>query len=154
MKIRKADESDIEGIVDMAHEFELHLLDIDDSLIQEPPPRQVFKEFLLKGFDDDKHSMVVAEEGGKLLGFADIWVYPEFLHGGMSAYLHNIFVREGHRGRGIGKALLDSMVQEAKARGAVAFHVPVKAKNVKAIEFYKKNGIAEQLAMMETRLDR
>ena len=81
-------------------------------------------------------------------------VYPEFLHGGISAYLHNLFVREGHRGKGVGKSLLSAIVTEAKERGSVAIHVPVKAKNTAAIDFYRKNGISEQLAMMETRLDR
>jgi GNAT superfamily N-acetyltransferase len=154
LRIRKAKKGDIEWIVDMAREFELYLLDIDDSLIQEPPPKEVFKRVLLKGFGDEKHSIFVAEKDGRLTGFADNCVYPEFLHGGMSAYLHNIFVREGYRGQGIGKALLDTMVEEAKARGAVAIHVPVKTKNIKAIEFYMKRGIREQLAMMEVRLDR
>lgn len=154
MEIREPTTDDIKEIVEMAYEFELHLLEIDDSLIQEPPSRQVFEDYLRMGFDDPKHQIIVAEEDGGLIGFADLWVYPEFLHGGISAYMHNIFVREGHRGSGVGKALLDSIVVEAAERGAVALHVPVKSKNVKAIEFYRKNGIDEQLAMMETRLDR
>lgn len=152
--IRPAEDGDIESIVEMAYEFETYLLRIDDSLVQEAPPMEVFKRFLLRGFGDEKHTLFVAEEDGGLLGFADFWAYPEFLHGGVAGYMNNIFVREGERGRGIGKALLDAVMDEARSMGVVAMHVPVKARNTRAIEFYKKNGIDEQLYMMETRLDR
>jgi GNAT superfamily N-acetyltransferase len=154
MKIRKASKKDIDEIVDMAYEFELYLIGLDDSLVQESPSKNIFKKFLIAGFDDPKHYFIVAEDAGRLVGFADLWTYPEFLHGGISAYLHNLFVRESVRGTGIGKTMVDALVKEAGARGAVAIHVPVKAKNKKAIEFYKKCGINEQLAMMEARLDR
>jgi hypothetical protein len=43
---------------------------------------------------------------------------------------------------------------EARARGVVAMHVPVKNKNVRAKQFYIKMGINEELAMLEARLDR
>jgi L-amino acid N-acyltransferase YncA len=154
MKIRKAAKRDIGEIVRMACEFENYLITIDDSLLQESPPENVFKKVLLKGFDDPKHFVIVAEEKGKLIGFADMWAYPEFLHGGLSAYMNNIFIRDGDRGKGTGTALLKAIMKEAKRRGAVALHVPIKSKNVGSIEFHKKKGIDEQLVMMEKRLDR
>jgi GNAT superfamily N-acetyltransferase len=149
-----AENRDIDELVEMALEFENYLLKIDDSLIQESPSKETFKEILLKGFEDDKHMIFIAEEDEKIVGFLDFWTYPEFLHGGLSGYMNNVFVREGQRGKGIGTSLLNRAVEEAKNIGVVAMHVPVKAKNVKAIEFYKKNKIDEQLFMMETRLDR
>ena len=62
-------------------------------------------------------------------------------------------MRDRHRVGGVGRALVERMLADAKGMGVVAMHVPVKAKNVKAVEFYKHVGIGEQLAMMETRLD-
>jgi len=154
MKIRKANMEDVDEIVRMAYEFETYLITLDNSLLQESPSKKVFKKVLINGFEDPKHCLLVAEEKGKMLGFADMWSYPEFLHGGMSAYMNNIFIREGHRGKGIGTALLKTIIKEAKRRGVVALHVPIKAKNLKSIEFHKKKGIDEQLVMMEKRLDR
>ena len=154
MKMRKATRKDIGEIVDMAYEFETYLLKVDNALIQESPPKAIFKKLLSKSIDDGHHAVFVAQEGKRLVGFADLWVIPEFLHGGMSGYMTNLFVREGLRGKGVGQALLAQIVKEAKSRKVVALHVPVKPKNVRAVAFYRKMGIDEQLFMMETRLDR
>jgi ribosomal protein S18 acetylase RimI-like enzyme len=154
MKIRKANRDDIGEIVEMAYEFELYLLKIDNALIQESPPKATFRKFLSKSIGDDHHAVFVAHDGRKAVGFADLWVIPEFLHGGMSGYMTNLFVRDGVRGKGVGQALLAQIIKEAKRRKVVALHVPVKPKNVKAVAFYRKMGIDEQLFMMETRLDR
>jgi GNAT superfamily N-acetyltransferase len=154
MKVRRAEDADIDEMVEMALEFEIYLIKLDNALLQVPPPKEVFRRVLEMGFHDDKHYIVVAEEQGSLVGMADFWAYPEFLHGGLSGYLNNLYVREGQRGKGVGTMLMKTLMAEAKRRGVVAMHVPVKPKNVKAIEFYRRAGIDEQLAMMETRLDR
>jgi GNAT superfamily N-acetyltransferase len=154
VRIRWAENRDIDELVEMAFEFENDLLKIDDALIQESPSRETFKDILLKGFEDDKHAILIAEEDEKAVGFLDFWAYPEFLHGGVSGYMNNVFVREGYRGKGIGTSLFNKALEEAKKRGIVAMHIPVKAKNLRALEFYKKNKIDERLFMLETRLDR
>jgi ribosomal protein S18 acetylase RimI-like enzyme len=154
MKIRRATERDVDGMADMALEFEIFLIKLDNTLLDAPPSKEVFKNVLRQGMDDEKHYIVVAEEGGKLAGMADFWAYPEFLHGGLSGYLNNLYVREGHRGDGLGTRLLEHLMKEAKKRGVVAMHIPVKPKNLRALEFYRKAGVDEELLMMETRLDR
>jgi GNAT superfamily N-acetyltransferase len=154
MIIRTAEERDVAEMVEMAHEFETHLIALDDSLMQSPPPKETFRKFLEMGFRDPKHHIIVAEEDGRLVGMADFWIYPEFLHGGLVGYLNNLFVRDGRRGRGLGKALIRELMDEARRRGMVAIHVPVKPKNVRAKKLYAEMGIDEELVMMETRLDK
>jgi GNAT superfamily N-acetyltransferase len=152
MLIRQAREWDIPELLNMAVEFEEYLLILDNSLIQEVPPKQVFEEYLRKGFKDRKHFIIVAEEDNSLIGFADFWAYPEFMHGGMVGYMNNIFVRKAHRGKGVGRLLIEKIMDEARQKKVVAMHVPVKTKNP-AVDFYIKMGIDEKLFMMETRLD-
>jgi len=154
MKIRRATRDDVDEMAEMAYEFELYLIKLDDTLMEVPPPKAVFAKFLRKGLDDEKHYIVVAEENGKLVGMADFWAYPEFLHGGLSGYMNNLYVREGARGAGLGSKLLEHLMAEAKKRSVVAMHIPVKPKNLRALEFYRKAGMDEELFMMERRLDR
>ncbi len=153
LEIRPAKESDIDRIVEMAMEFERYLIDLDNTLMSEMPPAKVYRKYLLAAMKERTHAMFIAEMDGHPVGFTDLRVYPEFMHGGLSAYLHNLFVREEYRGKGIGDALLKRTMEEAKKRGAVAYHISVKKKNIGAIEFYKKRGIDEELVMLETRLD-
>ena len=48
------------------------------------------------------------------------------------------------------RKMVKVIMDEAKMRRAVAIHVPVKTKNVKAMEFYRKRGIETVFSMMET----
>jgi len=153
LEIRPAKESDIDKIVEMAIEFERYLIDLDNTLMSEIPPAPIYRKYLLAAMKERTHYAFIAELDGRPVGFADLRIYPEFMHGGLSAYLHNLFVREEYRGRGIGDALLKKTMEQAKKTGAVAYHISVKAKNIGAIEFYKKRGIDEELVMLEKRLD-
>lgn len=152
--IREADIEDVERIVDLTLDFENYLIDIDDTLMSEPFERGVYRKTLMEGLGDEKHRFFVAVKGGIIVAFADYWAYPEFLHGGVAGYMNNLYVSEESRGQGIGSALVDHILADARNMEAVAMHVPVKPLNKKAIEFYIKKGIDEQLSMMETRLDK
>lgn len=154
MNIRKAEEKDIERIIDLSIEFDKYLIGVDDSLTSEIAPRELTKQILSDGFDNPYHTFLVAEEDGEVIAFSDMWTYPEFVHGGYSAYLQNIFVTERYRRTGIGTKLLNALVEDAKKRNAVALHISMKLKNKIAIDFYKKNGITEELMLLETRLDK
>ena len=154
VKIRRATTKDVDEMAEMAYEFELYLIKLDDTLMEVPPPKALFRKVLRQGLNDEKHYIVVAEEKGKLVGMADFWAYPEFLHGGMSGYMNNLYVREGFRGKGLGRTLLEHLMDAAKRRGVVAMHIPVKPMNLRALAFYRKAGMDEELLMMERRLDR
>ena len=148
--IREAEEKDIPEIISMTLDFERYLIYIDDTLVQDVLPPERYEKVLREGLFDEKHRFFVIEKDSELIGYADYWAYPEFLHGGISAYLHNLYIIEGHRGKGHGTAMVKLIMDEAKMRGAVAIHVPVKTKNVKAMEFYRKRGIETVFSMMET----
>jgi ribosomal protein S18 acetylase RimI-like enzyme len=151
--IRKAETMDIDRIAEMAVDFENYLISLDDTLVDEPFPLERYRQVLAQGFGDDKHNLYIAEEDGIIVGFADYWVYPEFLHGGLSGYLHNIYIDQEWRGNGIGTSFVEHILKDAKEKGAVAMHVPVKPANRKALDFYRKLGIVIEFALLETRLD-
>ncbi len=140
MRIRPAEEKDLDTLAEMALEFETYLMTMDDTFISDVPPKKRFRRVLKQGLGDDKHRMVIALIEGNVVGFADYWAYPEALHGGLSGYLNNIYVREDYRGKGLGTRIMDHLIQDAKERGVVAMHVPVLAKNGPAVEFYEKLG--------------
>ena len=117
--IRNAGLQDIDTIAKMAVDFENYLISLDDSLMDTPLSFERYREVLIQGFEDEKHMMFIAEENGVILGFADCWIYPEFLHGGLSGYLHNIYIDPKWRSRGIGASLVDKIRRDTVAKGAV-----------------------------------
>ena len=69
-----------------------------------------------------------------------------------AAFIEDIFVSEGLRGRGIGKALFSEAKKRAAKAGAASVELKVWSFNTPAIEFYKSLGMKEQSISMEIKL--
>lgn len=82
----------------------------------------------------------LAELDGEAVGFALFFsTYSTFLtRAGL--YLEDLFVREPHRGRGIGAALLAEVARVATQRGAGRLEWAVLDWNQGAIDFYRRAG--------------
>ena len=152
MNIRTAREDDIEAAINLAFEFEDYLDELESTPESERVPRETVRRMFLEGFSDPKHVKLVVEEGEAIIGFSDIWVYPEFIHGGQTAYLNNFFITEKFRRRGIGSKLLKVTIEKARERDAVALHISVLPENVMAQDFYRKNKITYEIKMYDLRL--
>ena len=68
-----------------------------------------------------EHTTVFAMDGGKIAGCASlsyINVMPTFDHPtGKRAHLMNVYTREAFRRRGVGKLMVQFLIDEAKSRG-------------------------------------
>lgn len=83
---------------------------------------------------------VVIESGGALVAFALYFTnYSTFLTQ-PGLYLEDLFVQPAHRGRGLGKQLLQHLAQLAVARGYGRFDWSVLDWNANAIAFYQRMG--------------
>jgi ribosomal protein S18 acetylase RimI-like enzyme len=152
MQIRQGEKEDFEEIARLAFEFDDYLDDLLSTPEEERNSRETVKKVLLEGFMDPKHFFFVAEEEGKLVGFSDVWIYPEFIHGGKSAYLNNLYITKEKRRAGVGSQLLSETLKKSKEEGAVALHISVLPENVMAQNFYRKNGIDWEIIMFEKKL--
>lgn len=100
----------------------------------------------------------VAELNNELVGAA-IYFVKYSTWKGKGLFLDDLIVSEPYRGKGIGKKLFDSFMEEAKQIGAKQVHWQVLDWNTPAIDFYKKLGAsidAEWLdcKMTEKQVDR
>lgn len=80
---------------------------------------------------------IVAEVEGKIVGCALYYIrYSTWK--GQRMYLEDLIVNEAWRGKGIGKQLLDELIQIAKQKGYSGIMWQVLDWNEPAINFYKK----------------
>jgi ribosomal protein S18 acetylase RimI-like enzyme len=99
---------------------------------------------LYKDYDIAKHVdhlsafdyIVVAEEGTTLVGVAAL----EIEGWNRRSEMWHLYVDAAHRGRGIGRALVENIVQAAKDRQARCLWLETQNVNYGAIQFYQRMG--------------
>lgn len=82
----------------------------------------------------------VAEVGGEVVGFALWFLNFSTWLGRHGVYLEDLYVRPSHRGQGLGKALLLSLVDVARERGYGRVEWAVLDWNTPAQDFYRSLG--------------
>ncbi|WP_422925220.1 GNAT family N-acetyltransferase [Singulisphaera sp. PoT] len=83
---------------------------------------------------------ILAEVDGESVGFALYFSTFSTFRGQAGLYLEDVYVRETHRGRGIGKALLASVARVAVDRGCGRLEWSVLDWNAPSIGFYRSLG--------------
>ena len=90
--------------------------------------------------DKPAAEVLLAEDGGRAVGFALFFQnYSTFL-GKPGIYLEDLFVEPASRGQGLGKQLLQAIARLAVERGCGRFEWAVLDWNEPAIGFYKSLG--------------
>ncbi len=78
--------------------------------------------------------ILVAETEEGLAGYAVLWILPP------EAYLANIAVAPEFQGLGIGRMLMERVIEVSEKEGANYIVLEVRASNIKAQRLYKKFG--------------
>lgn len=76
--------------------------------------RAFFRRFLAPSEDG---LLLAAWQGEELVGFATLYWTFSSTHAAEAALMNDLFVVEGHRGEGIGLALIDASAAAARGRG-------------------------------------
>ncbi len=82
----------------------------------------------------------IAEWNGEPAGFALWFLIFSSFRGRDNLYLEDIFVRPTHRGKGVGKALMQTLARRCISEGWPRFEWAVLDWNKPSIEFYKSIG--------------
>lgn len=110
-------------------------------------------DFYRERISDPASAVIIAEVDNILAGFAFVSYverdYAEMLETG--AWLHDLYVATDFRTSGIGKAILDEVIEAAREMKAEKLVLTVAAKNAIARDFFERSGFRP--TMMEMTLD-
>ncbi|MGB9589954.1 MAG: ribosomal protein S18-alanine N-acetyltransferase [candidate division WOR-3 bacterium] len=76
-------------------------------------------------------------DDGEIVGYLVAWDMVDYL------YVANIAIREDRRGEGLGKALLQRCIDEARQTGRAAIVLDVRVSNQRARRFYEGLGFVQ-----------
>lgn len=140
ISIRNANLEDITIIQSLNNElFKLEKENYDPTLVNNWPLTEegkIYFENLIKN-----HYVIVATLDDEIVAYLagtinEKGTYEEIQYG----EINNMLVNEKCRGLGIGKRLIDNFKKHCKESGIDNIKVEASAKNLNAINFYKKNG--------------
>lgn len=105
---------------------------------KENTDKQKLKAILEKIVKDENYYLCVFEKDDKLLGTATLFVEKNLTHKGRpKGHIENVVVDKNHRKKGVGKKLVDHLVEKSKEKNCYKTVLTCDEKNK---GFYKKSG--------------
>jgi GNAT superfamily N-acetyltransferase len=93
--------------------------------------------------DDSVGRIHVARDGGRVVAMASLLYSISTAEGGLAASFEDLVVLPGHRGKGIGKGLLQHVIAEARKQGVLRLTLLTDRQNERAQALYRKLGFAD-----------
>jgi ribosomal protein S18 acetylase RimI-like enzyme len=119
------------------------------ELSPDPGKQRRALEIILE--DPSRARIYVAREAGKVIAMAALHFTTSTAEGGKVAWLEDCIVHPAHRRRGIGQSLLDHVLEQARAEGALRVMLLTDGDNTRAQALYRKLGFADS-SMLPMRL--
>ena len=113
--------------------------------LDDAPGREAHERALRDALTDERSLVLVAEEGGRLVGSLVAGLLPMPLYGARLGFLQELFVDEAARGGGVGSALMEAFDAWAREHGAAV--EALGTSRPRAMEFYERLGFVTRPTM-------
>ncbi len=128
---RRAGEGDVEAVAALLAEF----FDVEEV---GRPDDETLHAGVARLIGADEAEFFLA--GDPPVGVAEVRYRWALMSQAEDAYLEDLYVRESHRRRGLGRALLEAAFERARERGAVRIELGASEEDTEAIAFYEALG--------------
>jgi len=144
-----------------AREFDIKLIDADIEEFKNLLDvfRDVFdwgdhdhpdKEYLLRLLREDNLLVVVAKDGNEVVGGLTAYVLPGYEVARPNIYIHDLGVKESFQGQGVGKRLINHLMDHAGGNNFHDIFVDTEQDdNEDAIAFYRKTPFDSEIKVLQ-----
>ena len=117
-------------------------------LFDESAARSAFRQFLsLPAFG----RIWLISDGGALSGYVILTIGFSFEFRGHDAFIDELYIVPTHRRRGLGRAAMAFVEQQAREMGVHAMHLEVDRGNDPALELYRRTGYQDHDRLLMTK---
>ena len=136
--VRLAVEADVPSIAAL-------LADFRDSLGKDVPTREQIQSSVETILSQPSSEFLIARnDAGEPAGVAQVRYRWSVWTGAEDCWLEDLFVRAGDRGTGLGRALVASVVAQARMRGCRRIELDVDEGNSAALALYESVGFSSE----------
>ncbi len=147
--VRHARAADLDALLSLYEEL------ADSSITAAPSDRGSSEPLLAQILVDPARHLIVATVDGRVLGTADLLVVPNLTHHAKPwAIVENVIVGEAVRRTGVGKALMEHLIELARAAGCYKLQLLSGKQRREAHEFYRRLGLDAVAEGFKIYLDR
>jgi len=146
MEIRKYSNNDKRPVSKLFDRFQDHLVAMDSFDILKRPAGygEKYLELTLESISKGKGAMYLAVKERKIIGLVVAFIIGRpkdpGANPGIRGRIQELYVEKGHRGEGVGFALMKKAEDYLKRRKCKLVFIEVFTPNKMALEFYKKLG--------------
>ena len=152
-RVRPARRSDLDRLVELRHWYLAETARLEPRFKLLPDAREHVHAAVASWLGNEDREILVGEGEGEppLVGYATglLSVWPPIFRAQRVGEIGECFVVPAARGKGIGRALLDGIVEALARRGAEILRAPVPSKNDGSIALFHAVGFAPHLLVME-----
>jgi len=111
------------------------VLELDQASFSNPWTRMMYEQELQ---NDQSFIFVARQDGSPIVGYCSYWIILDEIH------VNNIAVRPGWRRHGIGRALMEHLLADGRARHCRAATLEVRRSNTAALRLYEAGGFVQR----------
>jgi ribosomal protein S18 acetylase RimI-like enzyme len=134
-RVRLATEDDAAVLARILREF-------NDHYDEPTPPEEILSRRIREHISDDLSYFILA--GDRPDGFAQVTIAPTLFSDKGEAYLYELYVKPDKRRQGLGRALLNRAMDEARARGLEHISLTTSMGDDEARALYESSGFTNK----------
>ncbi len=129
ISIRKIQIQDLDFVYKSICELENEVLEFE-----------VFKEIFNANISNPNNIYLIAEEENESLGFISFHTQNLLHHCGLVGEIQEFFVDKNHRGKGVGRKLIDEILKYAEENNLKSIEVTTSKKRIENVAIYENLG--------------
>ncbi|MWB93474.1 GNAT family N-acetyltransferase [Flavobacterium sp. GA093] len=129
IEIRKVEKRDLDIVYNLICELEDEILDFG-----------IFKEIFDENISNPRNLYLLAENDKEGLGFISFHTQKLLHHCGLVGEIQEFFIHKNHRGKGIGKKLIEKIILFADQNNLKSIEVTTNRKRVENVLIYENLG--------------
>lgn len=129
INIRKVEKQDLDFVYKAICELENEILDFE-----------VFEAIFNENISNSKNLYLIAESEIEGLGFISFHTQNLLHHGGLVGEIQEFFIHQNHRGKGVGRQLINEILQYADQNNLKSIEVTTNKRRIENVLIYENLG--------------